>query len=245
MILIDRWIEITEYLKQKKYASVEELMEKFQLSRSTVRRTLIAMEEKQLLKRVRGGAEIVEDQDTIMPLDFNKIFNTKKEEKIIIAKKAAELIKDNDVIFIDSGSTCFYMIDYIESSNITVVTNGIVHIQKLMSKGINTYILGGYAKPEQNLIMGEDIINKISVMNFDKAFLGTMGIDERSGFTTMMLEDGEVKKAVIKSSDECFVLADTSKFNVRKFYTYGDFNQATIITDSKVEFGEGNVKIIY
>ena len=84
MILIDRWIEITEYLKQKKYASVEELMEKFQLSRSTVRRTLIAMEEKQLLKRVRGGAEIVEDQDTIMPLDFNKIFNTKKEEKIII-----------------------------------------------------------------------------------------------------------------------------------------------------------------
>ena len=245
VLLIDRWIDISEYLKEKKYASVDELMEKFQLSRSTVRRTLIAMEEKNLLKRVRGGAEIVDNEEESLPTNFREIFNEKKEEKIKIAQKAAELIKDNDVIFIDSGSTCYYMIDNIKAKNITVVTNGILHIQKLMAMGINTYILGGYAKPEKNLIIGEDIVKKISSMNFDKAFLGTMGIDSRSGFTTMMLEDGEVKKAVIKSSDLCYILADTSKFNVRKFYTYGDFSQATIITNSKVEFEDEKAKIIY
>lgn len=245
MVLVDRWIEISEYLKEKKYASVDELMEKFKLSRSTVRRTLIAMEEKNLLKRVRGGAEIVENEEEALPTDFIEIFNEKKEEKIKIAQKAAGLIEDNDVIFIDSGSTCYYMIDSIKAKNITVVTNGILHIQKLMAMGINTYILGGYAKPEKNLIIGEDIVKKISSMNFDKAFLGTMGIDSRSGFTTMTLEDGEVKKAVIKSSDLCYILADTSKFNVRKFYTYGEFSQATIITDSKVEFEDGKAKVIY
>ena len=245
VLLIDRWIDISEYLKEKKYASVDELMEKFQLSRSTVRRTLIAMEEKNLLKRVRGGAEIVDNEEESLPTNFRDIFNEKKEEKIKISQKAAELIKDNDVIFIDSGSTCYYMIDNIKAKNITVVTNGILHIQKLMAMGIITYILGGYAKPEKNLIMGEDIVKKISSMNFDKAFLGTMGIDSRSGFTTMMLEDGEVKKAVIKSSDLCYILADTSKFNVRKFYTYGDFSQATIITNSKVEFEDEKAKIIY
>ena len=245
MILVDRWIDISEYLKEKKYVSMEELMQKFQLSRSTVRRTLIAMEERNLLKRVRGGAEVIEDEVPLTIVDCENIFNTNKEAKIKIAKKAAQLIEDNDVIFIDYGSTCFYMIDHIESKGITVVTNGIVHIQKLMSKGINTYILGGYAKPEKNLIMGEDIINKIRVMNFDKVFLGTMGIDARSGFTTMMLEDGEVKKAVIKSSAKCYILADKSKFNVRRFYTYGEFNEATIITDSKIEFEDGRAKIIY
>lgn len=245
MVLIDRWIEISEFVKEKKYASIDEIMEKFQLSRSTVRRTLIAMEEKRLLKRVRGGAEAIEEVDAILPMDFQEVFNANKEDKIIIAKKAASLIQDNDVIFIDSGSTCFYMIDYIKAKEITVVTNGIMHIQKLMAKGINTYILGGYAKPEKNLIMGEDMVNKISVMNFDKAFLGTMGIDARSGFTTMMLEDGEVKKAVIKSSDKCYILADKSKFNVRKFYTYGDFTEATIITNSEIKFEEGKAKIIY
>ncbi len=245
MVLVDRWIEISEYLKEKKYASVDELMEMFQLSRSTVRRTLIAMEERNLLKRVRGGAEIIDNEEEALPKDFRESFNEKKEEKIKIAQKAAELIEDNDVIFIDSGSTCYYMIDNIKAKNITVVTNGILHIQKLMSMGINTYILGGYAKPEKNLIIGEDIVKKISSMNFDKAFLGTMGIESRSGFTTMMLEDGEVKKAVIKSSDLCYILADTSKFNVRKFYTYGDFSQATIITNSKLEFEDGRAKIIY
>ena len=245
MVLIDRWIEISEFVKEKKYASIDEIMEKFQLSISTVRRTLIAMEEKKLLKRVRGGAEAIEEVDAILPMDFQEVFNANKEDKIIIAKKAASLIQDNDVIFIDSGSTCFYMIDYIKAKEITVVTNGIMHIQKLMAKGINTYILGGYAKPEKNLIMGEDMVNKISVMNFDKAFLGTMGIDARSGFTTMMLEDGEVKKAVIKSSDKCYILADKSKFNVRKFYTYGDFTEATIITNSEIKFEEGKAKIIY
>lgn len=245
MVLIDRWIEISEFVKEKKYASIDEIMEKFQLSRSTVRRTLIAMEEKKLLKRVRGGAEVIEEVDAILPMDFQEVFNANKEDKIIIAKKAASLIQDNDVIFIDSGSTCFYMIDYIKAKEITVVTNGIMHIQKLMAKGINTYILGGYAKPEKNLIMGEDMVNKISVMNFDKAFLGTMGIDARSGFTTMMLEDGEVKKAVIKSSDKCYILADKSKFNVIKFYTYGDFTEATIITNSEIKFEEGKAKIIY
>ena len=245
MVLIDRWIEISEFVKEKKYASIDEIMEKFQLSRSTVRRTLIDMEEKKLLERIRGGAEAIEEVETILPIDFQEVFNENKEEKIIIAKKAASLIQDNDVIFIDSGSTCFYMIDYIQAKGITVVTNGIMHIQKLMAKGINTYILGGYAKPEKNLIMGEDMVKKINVMNFDKALLGTMGIDARSGFTTMMLEDGEVKKAVIKSSDKCYVLADKSKFNVRKFYTYGDFTEATIITNEEIKFEGDKAKIIY
>lgn len=245
MLLIDRWIDISEYLNDKGYASVDDIMEKFNLSRSTVRRTLISMEEKKLLKRVRGGAEAIKDVNEDLPIDFENLFNENKEQKIKIAKKAASLIKDNDIIFIDSGSTCYYIIDNIEAKGVTVVTNGILHIQKLMLKGINTYILGGYAKPEKNLIIGEDIVNKISSMNFNKSFLGTMGIDTRSGFTTMMLEDGEIKKAVIKSSDECYILADKTKFNVRNFYTYGDFSQAKIITDSKIKFEDEKAKIIY
>ena len=152
MVLIDRWIEILEYLKVKKFATVEEMMEKFKISRSTLRRDLIAMEERGHIKRTRGGAELVEQiKDNIEWVNLAEIFKNNKDDKIKIAKKASEFIKDNDVIFIDSGSTCYYMIDYINAKNITVVTNGILHIQKLMAKGINTYILGGYAKPVAKL----------------------------------------------------------------------------------------------
>ena len=127
MVLIDRWIEILEYLKVKKFATVEEMMEKFEISRSTLRRDLIAMEDRGHIKRTRGGAEIIEkNDDNLEWVSLSEIFKYKKEEKIEIAKVAAKLIKDNDVIFIDSGSTCYYMIDYINAKNITVVTNGVL-----------------------------------------------------------------------------------------------------------------------
>ena len=244
MVLTDRWTEILNYLRDKKFATVEEMMTEFNISRSTLRRDLIAMEERNLIIRTRGGAEIIED-NTDEEFSLEQVLNTNKAEKIKIAKKAAEKIKDGDIIFIDSGSTCYYIIDYIEAKDITVVTNGIAHIQKLMSKGINTYILGGYAKPELNLIIGEDTEKKVSMMNFDIAFLGTMGIDKDAGFTTALLIDGEVKRAVIKSSKECYILADKSKFNVRNIYTYGRFKDASVIPDSKVEFCSDELKIIY
>ena len=244
MVLTDRWTEILNYLRDKKFATVEEMMTEFNISRSTLRRDLIAMEERNLIIRTRGGAEIIED-NTDEEFSLEQVLNTNKAEKIKIAKKAAEKIKDGDIIFIDSGSTCYYIIDYIEAKDITVVTNGIAHIQKLMSKGINTYILGGYAKPELNLIIGEDTEKKVSMMNFDIAFLGTMGIDKDAGFTTALLIDGEVKRAVIKSSKECYILADKSKFNVRNIYTYGRFKDASVITDSKIEFCSDELKIIY
>lgn len=245
MVLIDRWIEILDYLKEKRFATVEEMMDRFQISRSTLRRDLIAMEERELVKRTRGGVEISEEKVAETCFTIEAILNINKEQKMKIAKKAAELIKDDDVIFIDSGSTCYYIIDYITAKNITVVTNGILHIQRLMARGINTYILGGYAKPEYNLILGEDIVKKVKLMNFDIAFLGTMGIHWPSGFTTELLVDGEVKRAVIKSSGKCYVLADASKFNIRKFYTYGEFNQATVITDKETDFDYSKLDVIF
>lgn len=246
MILLDRWTEIVKFLRKVKFATVEELMSEFDISRSTLRRDLIAMEERKLIVRTRGGAQIVEGTEEVYEnYSLDNILKTNKEEKLKIAKKAATFIKDNDVIFIDSGSTCYYIIEFITANNITVVTNGIAHIQSLMSKGINTYILGGYAKPEENIIIGEDTEKKVRNMNFDVAFLGTMGIDKEAGFTTASLVDGDIKRAVIKSSKECYILADNSKFNVRRFYTYGNFKEGTIITNDKIDFKCEGINILY
>jgi DeoR family fructose operon transcriptional repressor len=173
------------------------------------------------------------------------VLKENKEAKLKIAKKAASLIKDGDFVFIDSGTTCYYLIDFINAKNVTVVTNGIIHIQKLFEKGMSTYILGGYANLEENLILGEDTVNKISRMNFNISFIGTMGIDSVGGFTTFASFDGEIKKAVIKSSQACYVLADTSKFNVRRFYSYGELSEAAVITNSMVDFDSDKLNIIY
>ena len=88
MILLDRWTEIVNYLRNRKFATVEELMNEFNISRSTLRRDLIAMEERMLIVRTRGGAQIVEDaEDNYANYSLDNILNTHKEEKIKIAKK--------------------------------------------------------------------------------------------------------------------------------------------------------------
>ena len=245
MVLIDRWMKILDYLNEHNDASIDDMIKQFNISKSTIRRDLIAMENRNLLKRTRGGAQISKEEIPTVSI-INNVLNYNKAEKIKIGKKAASLIKDNDFIFIDSGSSCYYLIDFITAKNVTVVTNGIVHIQKLLERNdIETYILGGYAKPNANMIHGEDTEKKIASMNFDIAFLGTMGIDPDAGFTTALLFDGELKKAVIKSSKTCYILADNSKFNIKKFYTYCSLSSATAITDSKVQFNNDTLKIIY
>ncbi|URZ07122.1 DeoR/GlpR family DNA-binding transcription regulator [Clostridium felsineum] len=244
MVMFERWEKIIKYLQENKEAEVQELMDVFNISRSTVRRDLIEMEKKNLLMRTRGGAQIIETFKAEKGI-IEQIFGENKEAKMKIAEKAASLIRDDDFIFIDSGSTCYYLINYIKSKNVTVVTNGIMHIQKLIEKDIDTYVLGGYAKKERNLIMSEDAEKKIGMMNFDIAFLGTMGIDSIGGFKTNPMDDVKLKKAVIRAAEKCYVLADTSKFNVRKFYTYAKIEELSVITDSKTDFEDDNLKIIY
>ena len=244
MMMPDRWEKLMDYLKQKEFTTVQELMDVFNISKSTLRRDLMAMELKNLVKRTRGGVELVNGK-TNGNRNLNAVLEENKEGKMKIAQRAAAFIKDDNVIFIDSGSTCYHLINYITAKNVTVVTNGIMHIQKLMEQGIQTYILGGYANPEVNLIIGEDTEEKIGMMNFDISFLGTLGIDLVGGFTTTASIDGSVKKAVIKSSKQCYILADNTKFNVRRFYTYGQLAEAAVITDSKVDFNNDKLKIIY
>ena len=246
MAMSDRWVEIMDYLKKQGEVTVEEIMLTFSASRSTVRRDLIAMEKQGLLVRTRGGAKLVKEQQIgNCGYELERLFEQNKEEKQKIAKVAASLIQDGDILFIDSGTTCYYIIDYITAKDITVVTNGITHINKLMSRGINTYILNGFAVPENNLIIAEDTYEKVANMNFNIAFVGSMGVHPAGGCTTMTSVDGKLKSAVIKAAEKCYVVADHSKINKRQFYTYGHFEQVTLITDQEIPFEVHGLNVIY
>lgn len=246
MAMSDRWVAIMSYLKEHEEVTVEELMEAFNASRSTVRRDLIAMEKQGLLQRTRGGAKLFMKQTMgSYGYTLDGLLEAHKAEKELIAKKAASLVQEGDIIFLDSGTTCYYIIDYITAKDVTVVTNGIMHINKLMSRGIRTYILNGYAVPENNLIIAEDTYEKVERMNFSIAFIGSMGIHASGGYTTTTSIDGKLKAAVIKAAEKCYVVADHSKMNKRQFYTYGYFDEAPLITDQEIPFEHEALQVIY
>ena len=103
MLKSERKQFILEKVLKEKFVSLETLVQELGTSESTVRRDLDELEAESKLRRVHGGAESLH---FLQEEESNKEKSIKNiQVKSKIAVKAAELIKDHDVIFIDAGTT--------------------------------------------------------------------------------------------------------------------------------------------
>ena len=113
------------YIQEAQNVTIEELCEKFGVSKNTIRRDLIELEKKgSIVKNYGGVSSAVQSYDVGM-LPFNARGRLMREEKQRIAERAAEFIKDGDYIFVDSGSTVCNLVDFIKTMNVTVLTNNL------------------------------------------------------------------------------------------------------------------------
>lgn len=231
MNIVDRWNRICALVAERDYVTVDELVELLDSSPATIRRDLNSMEDEGLIERFRGGAKSIQ-KSYVSAFSMDKRLNERQDVKMSICRKAAALVEDGDYIYIDASSTTYFLADYITANNIVVITNSVLLLPKLLKKKINTYILGGSIEFESGSIIGEETLEKIKSMNFDKAFIGTYGIDLERGFTTYGTEEGELKRNLITQSKQVYVMADHKKFGVSAFFTFGKLEAATIITDS-------------
>ena len=231
MLTQERHALILEKLEKESVVYLSDLINLLDASESTIRRDLNYLDKAGLLKKVHGGATSLNSKlinTTEFEVEVRQGIN--KEEKIAIAKYAASLIKNDDLIYIDSGTTTELMIDFIEAKGATFVTNGIGHAKKLIHKNLTTYILGGELKLTTEAIIGIEAINSLKKYNFTKGFFGANGIDIERGFTTPDIREAMVKEEALKKSKLSFVLADNSKFNEVSSITFGEISNTTIIT---------------
>ena len=148
----------------------------------------------------------------------------------MIAEFAASLIKDNDFVYIDAGTTTELMIDFITNTKAVFVTNGIVHARKLIQKNCITYILGGELKLTTEAIVGAQTVSTLKKYNFTKGFFGTNGVDIERGFTTPDIKEAMVKDEALHRSKKRYILCDNSKFEKISSVTFADIKEAKIIT---------------
>ena len=140
-------------------------------------------------------------------------------------------MEEGDSIYIDAGSTNFEMIAYLPK-NIVVVTNGLMHIEKLLAKGIKTFLLGGYIKPTTKAMVGIGAIESLKNYRFDKCFMGVNGIHPEFGYTTPDQEEAAVKQLALSLSRDAYVVADESKFSEVAFAKIAHLKDANIITNA-------------
>ena len=227
MLKTERKQLILEELQEHHVVSLEKLVSLLETSESTVRRDLDELEAENKLRRIHGGAELPHSLQQEESIQEKSVKNL--QEKKLLAHKAVSLIKEQDVIFIDAGTTTAFLIKELSNKDITVVTNSIHHAAQLVEKQIPTVMVGGSVKMTTDASIGGVALNQINQLHFDRAFIGMNGVDENY-YTTPDMEEGAIKRAIIDNAKQTYVLVDASKVGQTCFAKVAPLKRAVVIT---------------
>lgn len=231
MLAEQRIESILSELAQRRAVSVTHLCQVTGASEATIRRDLNALARQGKLNKVHGGAVVMDEEFHSEELDMETKRQLRAGEKERIAQYAAGLIEDDDVVYLDAGSTVSPMADYIQATRALFITNSIECAHRLTRRGLRTYVLGGMLKPGTVALVGAEALDCLKRYHFTKAFLGTNGVTINQGFTTPDPEEAAVKTLAAQRAKSVFVLADASKFGTVTAAAMLPLEAAYIITD--------------
>ena len=205
---------ILREVEEKGKVRVADLSRRFGCSEVTIRNDIRNMDAEGLLVRTHGGAVKLE-KEMERKYSAESIYrNTERKKKI--AACAYEFIEDRDTIIIDDASSSFYLAVHIRKhpeKRLAVVTNSLLVGNELAGVShVELYMVGGHVGGHLAATMGDDALSNIELFHVDKGFIGIHSINFDVGLTSIATPQMQVKKAILKSAGETYVLADSSKF---------------------------------
>ena len=255
MLRAERQAKIIQLIREKGYIENDNLSQLFDVTPATIRRDMKALAEQRLIRLDHGGAYDIDALDgSTEPLYETKVY-VNREAKRFIGSAAAEMICDNDTIFLDSGTTNTEIAQSLRSKsfhNLTVITCDIITAKVLCPvPNINVLVLGGILRKSFYTAYGpytESILNNIRANKF---FLGVDAASAEHGISNIVLEEIPIKQLMIQNSEKVIMVADGSKFGKNAAYKVCSWEAVDqVITDYCVsreylEFFEGQqVKIL-
>jgi DeoR/GlpR family transcriptional regulator of sugar metabolism len=168
--------KLLELTGQHGYLSVPELCRALKVSEATVRRDLEALEQEGRATRTYGG--VVSDANNRFP-SFRQRLNERAEEKKTLAQRARLWIRPGMTIFLDGGTTAYYLADSLRHDPIgelTVVTHNLPAADHLAGTAeVAVHLLGGQLMPRQSVLLGDRALRSAQEWKCDIAFLSSLG----------------------------------------------------------------------
>lgn len=232
--IAERHQYILEQIKNKGHVKVQELSETLEVSEVTIRKDLKHLEGRKMLYRNHGSASSMSAIITDRHIDDKEKIN--QEEKVGIARAAAQLLNENDKIIIASGTTLLSFADAISTINemITVITSSVkVSLTLCYNPNIEVIQLGGIMRKNSVSIIGHYAENILESLSCNKLFLGVDGIDLDYGLTTSNMNEARINQQMIDASQEIIILTDSSKFGKRGFCKICDIDKVHHIITNK------------
>lgn len=229
---------IAQMVMENGVVFLTELVDKFQITETSIRRDLTLLENAGRLKRIHGGA--VTASGNVRSDSFSEKMQLHNAAKQRIGKAAAELIRPHDVLLFDSGTTTLEIVKQIspelkQGTSITLVTNSLPISQEVLAwPSPNLIVLGGIYLPDYQATAGPQTLQQLNELTADCVFLGTDGLTLTGGVTTANILMAEVDRLMVDRSRKVVLVTDSSKFGRIGFVPAASLNRfQMIITDTE------------
>ncbi len=225
--------EMESYILANGSVTMEELRDHFGISMNTVRRDIAEIVRPGYIEKVYGGVKAQTRVPALVPYSVRS--SSPDDAKRRICMEAGRMVKDGDIIFIDSGTTTVHIMDAIRDKSVTVITNNIeVMVQALELDNIRIIVMPGEIHRKTHSITGEDSAAFLSHLNTDVAFMAATGASF-SGVTNSSPLEYSIKRAAVAHTKRAVLLITGGKFGVTSLLTYASLSQfQSVITDSSI-----------
>ena len=226
-MISERQKEILEILYQKGRVSVAELSKTLYVTEMTVRRDLTEMEKGGFLRRYRGGA-VLKINLGEMPITERLLLD--KDEKEELAKKALPYLHDGMTVFLDSSSTCQYLIPHLaRKKNITLVTNSVSALLTASGLHLPCILIGGEYYEQDMCMVGSLAEQSVRELNVDIAFFTTAAISDDGIISDFDLRQTAIRKLVMQNAKQNIFLFEKDKRGKKLLYTLCRTEDATAV----------------
>ncbi|MBN1344966.1 MAG: DeoR/GlpR transcriptional regulator [Phycisphaerae bacterium] len=210
MISDERRQRLIRRIAERGFVDLPTLAKEFGVSESTIRRDLAQLDEEGLVKRTHGGAVFISDR--FSALNFAARESTALEEKRAIGRRAAELIRDDEIVLINGGTTTHEVARALVGRPMRVVTNSLPIANTLgTAPEIELTVVGGYLYPRTGVTMGPLARKALESLHVNKMVMGCAGVTDEGYFNANALMV-EIEQQMMECADEVVLVVDSSKF---------------------------------
>lgn len=233
----ERHKTILNYLETHHSATVKELASAVYASEASIRRDIARLEASGHVERIYGSILLAGHENAVVPVSVREVSNISRKE--IVAKAAAERIRDGDTVIMDASTTTFRICRHIlDRKHLNVITNNLRVCEALgEAEGIQVYCTGGTYDGSSSCFLGANAEEFLQKVHADKVFFSAQGISEDGIITDVSEQEISMCRAMIRQARERFFLCDATKFGIRRPFTLGSLDELDeIICDVPLHF---------
>lgn len=215
VLIEERQRAILEALRRDGRVLVADLARHFRTSQVTIRKDLEILHASGKIHRTHGGALPSRDGALEDPTLREKE-KLHRKEKTQIAAAAAQMVKEGQVVILDSGTTTTAIARALRHhQNLTIITNAVNIAAELAGSSLEVILTGGTLRKNSFSLVGPIAEETLRRLNADILFLGVDGFDVHYGLSTPNLLEAKVNRAMMEVSRFVVAVCDSSKFGRR------------------------------